>query len=511
MDETPLDREPAPASGHAEAPEDHQRRREMIILLVLASVQFTSIVDFMVVMPLAPQLELTLGIDAARFGLVVASYTLSAGLAGLLASTVLDRFGRRRAYLSLFSGFLVGTLLCGLSFSYATLLWSRIVTGAFGGILGGMALAIIGDVFPEERRGQATGILMSAFALASVVGVPACLALGTRYGWHVPFLILAAWGVPILLLALRFLPPLRDHLDGRAHAHPWRRLRETFSDANHLRAFALTFAIMFGGFSVIPFISLYLVGNTGVTQENLVWVYVTGGCLTMVGAPLDRTFGGPPGQAAGLSRGERRRRADARGDEPSRVSLVFAVAAVGSLMLCNAGRMGAGLAIVTGSVAPRRRGGFMSANSAVQHLASGLGAFVGGKILITAADRSLERFGWVGVVAAAATLLSLWLAGLVRSAGAGPSTREPSPRTANNRSPRRSPPTPPDAEQELRPVTLEYSNIDYSESIDDRSASGARGRSVAGPFFPIVADHGFDGPAPPFHGHGPPGRASGRG
>ena len=148
------------------------RRREISLLLVLASVQFTSIVDFMVVMPLAPQLELTLGIDADRFGLVVASYTLSAGLAGLLASTVLDRFGRRRAYLSLFSGFLVGTLLCGLSFNYATLLGARIVTGAFGGILGGMALAIIGDVFPEERRGQATGILMSAFALASVVGVP---------------------------------------------------------------------------------------------------------------------------------------------------------------------------------------------------------------------------------------------------------------------------------------------------------------------------------------------------
>ena len=302
------------------------------------------------------------------------------------------------------------------------------MTGAFGGILGGMALAIIGDVFPEERRGQATGILMSAFALASVVGVPVCLALGTRYGWHVPFLILAAWGVPILLLALRFLPPLRDHLDGRAHAHPWRRLRETFSDANHLRAFALTFAIMFGGFSVIPFISLYLVGNTGVTQENLVWVYVTGGCLTMVGAPLigrlaDRLGKLPVYRAVATVAAALMLVVT----NLPRVSLVFAVAAVGSLMLCNAGRMGAGLAIVTGSVEPRRRGGFISANSAVQHLASGLGAFVGGKILVTAADRSLERFGWVGIVAAAATLLSLWLAGLVRSAGAGPSTREPDP------------------------------------------------------------------------------------
>jgi predicted MFS family arabinose efflux permease len=397
-----------------------QRPRELILLLLLAAVQFTSIVDFMVVMPLGPQLQQTLSIDAHQFGLVVASYTLSAGLAGLLASTFLDRFSRRRAYLTLFSGFLVGTFLCGLSFNYATLLCSRIVTGAFGGILGGVALAIVGDIFPEERRGQATGILMSAFALASVVGVPVCLELGTRYGWQVPFLILAAWGAPILLLVFRYLPPLRDHLDGRAHAHPWIRLRETFSQPNHLRAFAFTFALMFGGFSVIPFISLYLVGNAGVTQANLTWVYVTGGFLTLVGAPLigrlADQFGKHPVYrivamiAAALM--------IAVTNLP-RVSLGLAVAAVGCLMLCNAGRMTAGLAIVTGSVAPNRRGGFMSANSAVQHLASGLGALVGGSIIITAPDRSLSRFGWVGILAMSATLLSLWLVGLVRPAGAG--------------------------------------------------------------------------------------------
>ena len=139
----------------------------------------------MVVMPLGPQLRRTLGIEPVQFGLIVASYTLSAGLAGLLASSVLDRFGRRRAYPdACSSGSWSARLLCGLSFNYATLLLARIVTGAFGGILGGMALAIIGDVFPEERRGRATGILMSAFALASVVGVPVCLDLGTRFGWQ---------------------------------------------------------------------------------------------------------------------------------------------------------------------------------------------------------------------------------------------------------------------------------------------------------------------------------------
>jgi predicted MFS family arabinose efflux permease len=386
----------------------------MLLLLILAAMQFTSIVDFMVVMPLGPQLRRTLGIDAAHFGWIVAAYTLSAGVAGLTASSFLDRFGRKAAFLSLFSGFLVGTLLCGLSFNYLSLLLARIATGAFGGILGGMALAIIGDVFPEERRGRATGVLMSAFALASVLGVPVCLDLGTRFGWHVPFLILAGFGLPILGLALRAMPPLRDHLDGRVHVHPWIQVRETFREANHLRAFALTFAIMFGGFSVIPYISLYLVGNAGVTERNLTWVYVTGGLLTLIGAPVigrlaDR-FGKLPvyrivaAMAAALMLGV---------TTLPRVPLALAVAVVGSLMLCNAGRMVAGLSIVTGSVEQRRRGGFMSANSAVQHLASGLGAAVGGKIILTAADGSLARFGWVGAMAAAATLVTLWLAGRV--------------------------------------------------------------------------------------------------
>jgi MFS transporter, DHA1 family, inner membrane transport protein len=403
--------------GTAMTASPEQRRRERVLLSILASVQFTSIVDFMVVMPLGPQLRRTLGISPFQFGIIVSCYTISAGVAGLLASSVLDRFGRKHAFLSLYCGFLVGTLLCGLSFNYYSLLLARIVTGAFGGILGGMALAIIGDAFPEERRGRATGFLMSAFALASVVGVPLCFDLGTRFGWHFPFLLLAVLGLPILFVAVKFLPPLRDHLADEVHAHPWRRIRETFSEANHLRAFALIFAIMFGGFSVIPFISIYLVSNAGLIEKNLTLVYVTGGLLTLVGAPLigrlaDR-FGKLPvyrsiaAIAAMLML--------VVTNLPV-VPLALAVGVVGALMLCNAGRMVAGLSIVTSSVEPSRRGGFMSANSAIQHFASGLGAFVSGKIIVTSPQGALENFGKVGLMAVAATALSLWLAGRVRPA-----------------------------------------------------------------------------------------------
>lgn len=160
-----------------------QERGERIILFILAAVQFTTIVDFMIVMPLGPQLMRTLNIGPAQFGMIVSSYTFAAGAAGLVASSIVDRFARRTAFMAINAGFLIGTLLCAFAPNYHALVAARILTGAFGGILGGMAMAIIGDVFPEHRRGRATGSLMSGLALASVAGVPLGLYIGTNYGY----------------------------------------------------------------------------------------------------------------------------------------------------------------------------------------------------------------------------------------------------------------------------------------------------------------------------------------
>lgn len=417
--------EPRPAApgGRLEAPplapaEMKIGGREMMLLLLLASVQFTSIVDFMVIMPLGPQLRRLLGIDPSQFGLIVASYTISAGVAGIFASSFMDRFGRKAAFLMLYTGFLVGTFLCGLVQTYPTLLAARVLTGAFGGILGGMALAIVGDVFPEHKRGRATGMLMSAFALASVVGVPVGIQLGNSFDWHAPFLVLAALGVPVLLASFLLLPPLRDHLHEGPHPHPIARLAETFSHPNHLRAFALVATMMLGGFSVIPYISLYVVGNAGIREAALPVLYVTGGLLTLFGAPIVGRFADRHGKlavyrvVASLSMVLMLLVTNL-----PRWPLALVAATTGIFMLTNAGRMVAAMAMVTGSVEPRRRGGFMSANSAVQHFSTGLGSWLGSQIIKgNEFDASIHYFNRVGYIAVAATLVSLWLAGRVRAA-----------------------------------------------------------------------------------------------
>jgi MFS transporter, DHA1 family, inner membrane transport protein len=406
-----------------------QRNRERIILMILAAVQFTTIVDFMIVMPLGPQLMRTLEITPAQFGMIVSSYTFAAGAAGLVASSIVDRFARRATFMTLNAGFLLGTLACALAPNYHTLVAARILTGAFGGILGGMAMAIIGDVFPEERRGRATGSLMTGFALASVAGVPFGLYLGTNYGWHVPFVVLAIGGIPALVLSRIVLPPLDTHLgteqDGRGHEHPLASLVETFSEGNHLKAFALIVTLMVGNFTVFPYLSAYLVGNVGMAENQLPLVYIAGGLLTFIASPIVGRLADRHGKLTVY-----------RYVAPASILMMLvithlppvptaiSVAVFGTMMVCNVGRMIPAMAMVTSSVEPRRRGSFLSANSSVQHIACGLGAYIGGLIIAEGTNHRIEHFGTVGWIAALSTALSLWLAGRIRIVDAAPASAE---------------------------------------------------------------------------------------
>ena len=399
-----------------DADSEANKRRETICLLILAAVQFITIVDFMIVMPLGPQLMRTFQIGPPEFGLIVSSYTFAAGVAGLIASSIMDRFARRTAFMILYTGFLLGTLLCALAPTYWALVFARIATGAFGGILGGITMTIIGDVFPEERRGRAIGSLMTGFALASVAGVPLGLYLGTNYGWHIPFIALVIAGVPALIVAPLVLPRLDAHIH-KVHANPFRSLYDTFSIPSHLNAFALIIALAVGSFTVFPYLSAYFVANVGMSEQQLPLIYVVGGALTLIASPIigrlaDRIgklvvfrFVAPVSALLLITITQL----------PS-VSVALAVVVFGALMVSNVGRMIAAMAMITSSVEPHRRGGFLSANSSVQHIASGFGAYLGGIIITQAPDGKIEHFGTVGWIAGGATLFSLWLAGRVRAA-----------------------------------------------------------------------------------------------
>lgn len=389
---------------------------ERLILFVLATVQFITIVDFMIVMPLGPQLMRVLHVNPAEFGLIVSSYTFAAGVAGLIAAATVDRFSRRSTFLGLYAGFILATLLCGVAPNYETLVFARVLTGAFGGILGGISMAIIGDVFPESRRGRATGTLMTGFAVASVVGVPLGLVIGNNFGWNMTFIALSLMGAPVLIVAAYALPALNAHV-GESHIHPLESLRTTFTVRNHLNAFALIIALTCSGFLIFPYISAYFVENIGMSEQQLPWVYIAGGILTFVASPIVGRWADRAGKlfvfrviapiSAGLMFAITHLPAG---------GIVLAIAVFAALMVCNVGRMIPAMAMVTSSVAPRNRGAFLSANASVQHIFGGVGAYLGGLIVTQAGEGApLEGFGTVGCLSASFGVASLWLAGRLRA------------------------------------------------------------------------------------------------
>jgi len=411
--ETPVDPpvpEPARGSGSPVGTLDNPA----LLLFALAALQFIGLVDFMIVMPLGPQLLADLGIDTRTFSWVVSAYTLAAGVAGFLAAPWLDRVPRKTAYLATSLGLIAGTVACGLASTYPLLLAARCVTGGFGGIHGGLALAIVADAFPPERRGRATGTLMLAFAAASVAGVPLGISIGTRYGWQTPFFALAGLGLPLVALAAWSLPPLPAHAEDSPR-NPLGRLLDTLTVPAHGRAFALIGLLLFAAFSVIPFLGTAFVANVGVPEAQLPLVFIAGGLLTFLTTPLtgrlvDR-FGPLP---------------VFRGIVPLSAAMLLAVThlpAVGLagaapvaalLMATNASRMVTAMSLITASIEPQRRGSFMSVNSSVQNVASGLGTMVGGLIVEGGAGEPLRHFGVVGILAAVATIASPWLAARVR-------------------------------------------------------------------------------------------------
>jgi predicted MFS family arabinose efflux permease len=397
--------------------------RERVLLFTLAGIQFAHILDFMIMMPLGPILIRELAIDAHQFGLLVSAYTFTAALAGIPMAIIADRFERKRLLLTMFALFGVATLACGLATSYLTLLAARSVAGAFGGVLGAMVHTMVGDLVPFERRGRASGIIMSAFSLSTVAGVPLALFLANLFGWRFPFYLIAVLAVPLLALAWRRLPELRGHLPTAVvseaeRAHPLAAMGEVLRDANHLRAFGLMALAIFSGFTVIPYVTVYVTGNVGIRQVDVPYMYLAGGCATLF---TSRWIG---------------RLADAHGKvrvyrwvalasllplfvqthlPPLPLWVVIVSATVFFVLV--PGRMVPVMAILTSAVQPRLRGTFLAMNASVMNLCSGLAAYVGGWLIAVDGQGKVSGYGNVGLLAMVVTLAAIAFVGRVRMHG----------------------------------------------------------------------------------------------
>jgi predicted MFS family arabinose efflux permease len=394
-------------------------KRERWLLLTLASIQFTSVLDFMIMMPLGPQLTELFGISAGEFGFLVSAYTFAAGLSGLLAATYIDRFGRKRMMLTLYPLFGVAALACSFAPTFAWLMLARVASGFFGGVLMALSQTIVAEVIPFERRGRAMGVVMTSFSVATVAGVPLSLFLASHFNWHAPFLAIALMVSVCALGAAKTLPSLKGHLvahpSGDSAPNMLANLRLVLVDPNHLRAYAMSSSMVFAGFAVIPYITLYLQGNAGFKPEQIPYVYLTGGICTLISARLIGHWSDRAGKAYAFRRLALLMPLPLLAMTLSADLPMLGVLLVSSvLFVVMSGRMIPGMALIGAAADPRRRGSFMTLNSAVQSLAMGLAALVGGQILGRDGNGHLTHYWIAALLGGGASLLSFVLASKLR-------------------------------------------------------------------------------------------------
>jgi predicted MFS family arabinose efflux permease len=387
---------------------------ERLALSLLALVQFTHVMDFMIMMPLGSHLMRVFSISPEQFSHLVAAYGLSAGVFGFAGGFVLDRFERKHALLSLYAGFCLATLTCALAPNPTVLLLARVFAGACGGVASSVVSAMVSDMVPPQRRGRAMGHVMAAFPLASVAGVPCGLWLAAKYEWHAPFFMLSAMSAVILMIALKALPHVQSHL---TTANPFDQMKAILSHRVHLRGFLLSAVLVFAGACLVPFMAPSMVSNVGLPENKLFEIYLFGGLATfgstfLIGRLSDRfdklhVLSGVSALAVITVYFVTRL-------EPGPVVFTLLVTTV--FFVGMSGRFAPAMGMISIAVDPRYRGGFMSVNSAIQQLASGFANIVAGWMITKDTAGRLVGFPSVGYLSTGAFVGTVLLAWWLRSA-----------------------------------------------------------------------------------------------
>ncbi|HNR74386.1 MAG TPA: MFS transporter [Cyclobacteriaceae bacterium] len=381
---------------------------QVFVIAILTILQFSIILDFMVLSPLGPMLRPALHISPAQFGMVVAAYAFSAGLSGLLAAGFADKYDRKKLLLFFYTGFIIGTLFCGLAPTYPLLLAARIFTGIFGGVIGSVTFAIVTDLFPIEVRGRVMGFLQMAFASSQVLGLPVGLYFAEKWGWHSPFIMIVMVSVLVAVAILFFLKPIDAHLKIKTDRNAFTHLFKTISNSTYLKTFAATTLLATGGFMMMPFGADFGVNNLKLTLKQLPTLYMITGIASMILGPLIGRLSDAWGKYRAFVVGS--------------MLMIFIV-----IIYCNLGptplwmvvginivmfagisaRMISSQALISAVPEQMDRGAFMSLNSSTQQISGGIASYIAGMIVVQAPSGELLHYDTLGYVVAGSIIITI--------------------------------------------------------------------------------------------------------
>ena len=394
---------------------------ERMLLLLLAAVQFTAMMDFMMMMPLGPQLMRELVISPQAFGNLISAFSLTAGVVGLSFAPFMDRFDRRSLLLVSYAGFALGTLACGLSQTYGTLMLSRAVCGAFGGVAGASLMTIVADLIPKERRAHAMGIIMTAFSAAAALGVPFGLKIAQVWKWEAPFLAVSGLSGAVWLALWMVLPSVRGHLDKVGDTTQASRSKEflkLLKNLNAWRGILLMSLVVLGHFTLIPYLAPFLVNNVGLPEDRLFLVYLLGGLATVITGPLIGKLADKTGKLRvyiGLVCVTAMVVTTLTYSRPDALWQILAITC--AFFIFASSRFIPVQAVVSQAVEQRRRGAYMSLIACSRDFTAGISAVIGGLVIAESSDGKMLHYQWLGWLAIGVSLVSVFVFRKVREVG----------------------------------------------------------------------------------------------
>lgn len=387
---------------------------QKFVIAILAFLQFTVILDFMVLSPLGAILMDQLAIEPSRFGLVVSAYAFSASISGLLTAGFADRFDRKKLLLFFYSGFMLGTLLCALAPNFHFLLIARIITGLFGGVINSIGFAIITDLFTLEYRGRVMGFVQMAFSASQVLGLPIGLVLANTYNWHAPFWFIGGIGIAVGAIIAVYMQPIREHLKEASPGSPTKHLFTTLTKPSYVQAYIATGLMTTGGFMLMPFASAFSVHNLGLTLEQLPLLYGVTGVFNIALGPLIGNWSDRYGKYLFFAIGTGISLTTILYYTHLGLSPLWLVIIVNVVLFLGiTARRISGSALMTGVPAMTDRGAFMSVSSSIQQFSGGIASTIAGMIVLQQDNGPLQRYDVLGYVVSCTMVLVAILMGRI--------------------------------------------------------------------------------------------------
>lgn len=385
----------------------YSEKREWLYVLILASVQFIHLVDFVIMMPLGPRFMSDFSISPTLFASLVSSYNFAGGIAAIIMGTFADKFDRKKLLILMSIGLALGTLLCGLAESFETLLTARIISGAFGGMVGALILAIISDIIPFERRGKAMGTLMTAFSVASVLGIPLGLLVADLYGWKFCFYIITGIICLITIMVSITFPNLDVQENGVGGFKAIKRYGEFVFVKGYGLSFIFMFCVSMSMFIIIPFLAPYAVKNMNISVEHIKYMYLAGGLCTILTARvigvLTDKFGAYR-MFAIIAMVSSIPVLLYTNSGP--VSLIPYLLIGSFFMIMVSGRMIPCMTLISEVPSSEERGGYMGVVNSLRAFGSASSTFIGGYMITEAADGKLEGFSRAGYLSILITIFA---------------------------------------------------------------------------------------------------------